>query len=207
MKKVDARVSPSLHPSLADEAADHPNTRAVAQLVRGRLGDMYTRMSKFHDEIGSVQADPQLSDAGKREKQAELRGRLLAEVRPKLHQVTKQVQDSKAAAERRLADAVRPEHKSASEDAIRSYVRDLSGVGERISFLMGKARANDRETVNAVVQSRPYLSGFDSLPPDRWERIQSEARRALEPEMAEHLDVLERLSSRLENAQSAVERI
>ena len=72
---------------------------------------------------------------------------------------------------------------------------------------MKATQENDREALNAVFQGRSYLSGFGELAPDAWENLQRQARRTLEPQIAEHLDILSKLSRRLEVARSAVERL
>ena len=76
-----------------------------------------------------------------------------------------------------------------------------------MEFLMKAAKEQDRETLNAVLQSRRYLSGFGEMAPDRWGNFQSQVRRTVEPQLAEHFDVLDKLAKRLELARSAVERL
>jgi len=204
---VDVNVPMALHPSQADEAAEHPKTGEVGRRVKRVLQGVYTEIGKYNDEVGAIRADPSLSDQGKHKKVAKLRAEVVDQASSEVAQLVEYVDRAASKVDQELTEALQPEHRSASETEIRDFARGLPSVAERMSFLMKAATEQDRETLNAVLQSRRYLSGFGEMAPDRWESFQNQLRRKLEPQLAEHFDVLDKLAKRLEFARSAVEKV
>lgn len=86
---------------------------------------------------------------------------------------------------------------------IRAHLKGLRDAGERALFVQERLKANDNESLGAVVFSPPYLSGLDAVTHNRL-REQIEKERL--PELAKNREVFSELSGNLRVALNAASK-
>lgn len=192
-------ISPTLHPDSVLHGA--PDVPAMDE-VRATLSAVYGALGRLHEAQESVGADPTLTDAAKIHEAEKLRASATERINGGWDKAGRILARAIESAETRLRESVRPAAFTAAAAEIRGYVRSLPRE-ERLKFLSTAARSGDRETVHAILSTRPYLSGLDHVQPEEWDAVRGDTLRKLAPEVADELDRLRATEARVNSAMGA----
>lgn len=167
------------------------------------LEHVVSAMAGLHDACANiiegrkaVQADPTMTDAARAIAVADLADKLGAKVTKSadaaLALLKKSIASERAELSKPLAAAVSPE----LGREIRAHVKALKPA-ERIGFLQAQAKAGDVTTMSAILKAPAFLSGVNAevLP-----ALNNELNRALNPQAAARLAMLEKAEETLSHA-------
>lgn len=195
---LNSEISPTLWPDSIVEGA--PDGAAAGEM-RDALASIYKQLERFHAATAAVASDPTLTEAAKVLEAEKLRTTTVERANLQWDRVNRTVVRAVQSAETRMRESVKPEHFSASGREIRDHARSLPRE-KRIDFLQSAARRGDRETVHAIVSTLPYLSGLE-VNEEQWQALKTNVYRALSPELAEEVDRLRHVESKLTGAMGA----
>ena len=191
---IHVSVSPSLDPVSIFDGAPDVNSIREAQYAWARV---YDKLGSYHEALSAIATDPTLTDAAKVHASEELRKKLTAVVGKQLDHAASRVAFGLDEARKRLAEAVKPDKRNANPKELRDYVRSLPET-KRVGFLMKRAAAGDRETIDAVFGGVPaYIAGVEDAD---FESLKAEAFAKIAPEEAREIGALETVQRRAMNA-------
>jgi hypothetical protein len=184
---INPDVSPTFHEANFAEGSEE---RAVAKTI-------YTSLTKYHEAVAALNADPTLTPDGRLLQQLRLLEGVVARTTPAIDKVVQGLGER----EKSLANLMETRAQTFGTRTVEAWevrgaITQMESSAKKIEFIRRLAREGDREAI-AALGTRPWALGID-MSIYEWASFREGLHRELEPELARRLDLTRVAQQRFE---------
>jgi hypothetical protein len=158
---TDTRISPTLHPGIADEIADYDeDTRPLLGATETAVSEAFNALKSIHNAKAAAATNPTFNEFAQLIAVDNHATKLMDKVYAKWSQTTDVLNNNIAKMEKELYAPVEQRATASMASEIRSHFAALE-TGPKMNALRKAIEAGDELTASSILGAPCYLSGLD----------------------------------------------